>query len=53
MDQDTELPYKIFRKTEDDQELFVSSRKDLAEAERFVGTLNESWPGDYLIRGPE
>ena len=53
MDEDSERPYKVFRRTAEGLELHVASLKDLPEAEKLVASLSEFWPGEYLIRGPE
>ena len=53
MDRDSDAPYKIYRETEEGQEFFIASRPSVIEAERLVANLNDNWPGEYSIRGPE
>jgi hypothetical protein len=45
--------YRIVRKLEDGQEVFVASRNNLVEAKTLADSLIEYWPGDYSIQGPE
>jgi hypothetical protein len=45
--------YRVVRKLEDGQEVFVASRKDLLEAEQLIASLMECWPGDYSIQGTD
>jgi hypothetical protein len=53
MDNGSGESYRVVRKLEDGQELFVASRNEFIEAEQLIASLMECWPGDYLIRGPD
>jgi hypothetical protein len=53
MDKGAGERYRVVRKLEDGQEVFVAGRKDLREAEQLIASLIECWPGDYSILGPD
>ena len=49
MDNHSDFTYKIFRKTEDGQDVFVAGRAALEEAKQLIASMTEYWPGDYSI----
>ncbi len=53
VEQESEMPYKIFRVLDDAQEMHVTSRPNRAGAEKFVAEFSGYWPGKYAIRGPD
>jgi hypothetical protein len=52
MNRDSEVPYKIYCKTEEGLEILVASKPSIIEAERLVANLNDGWPGEYSVRVP-
>ena len=43
-------PYKIFRKLDSGELLWMALRDSLEEAEQLVESFSEHWPGEYVIR---
>jgi len=45
--------YNISRKVANGEILMLAVRRELDEAKKVLATLNEHWPGDYLIQDAE
>jgi hypothetical protein len=52
MDTHAEGIYRVVRRLDDGQEVFVARRADLIEARALIESLREYWPGDYYIDLP-
>ena len=52
MDTHAEGIYRVVRRLDDGQEVFVARRADLIEARELIESLREYWPGDYCIDLP-
>jgi hypothetical protein len=49
MERHSTRTYRVLRKLDDGQEVFVASLGDYVEARALIESLKEYWPGDYSI----
>ena len=43
------MAYRLFRKMENGEKLFLGEFPSVEEAERIALEMNEHWPADYVI----
>jgi hypothetical protein len=52
MDTHAEGIYRVIRRLDDGQEVFIARRADIIDARALIESLRAFWPGDYYIELP-